>query len=129
MLLLGLYSRFKAAWVVTLFKIQIALIYFKASFHRINDPGWLNGDMLIFAAHSVYAKWPQVNWIEYEYLLKILSYLGWLLELFAPIGLFLRKFQTATITAILLIIFHIMLELLTNVGLWSYIMSTLLLVF
>jgi hypothetical protein len=124
-ILIGVYNDYPYRFIGFLFRLQVSLIYFKTTFHRINDPGWINGDMLLVALTSIFSKWPTFPWWEYPNPLKTFSFAALLLELVAPVLIWTKYFSQKIIFGLL--IFHFLLAITTNVGLWSPLMCILLL--
>jgi hypothetical protein len=106
-----------------LLRMFVLLIYFKATLHRLNDGRWLDGEMGFVFVTSGYGRWKSINWIEYNNILKGLTYFSLFIELLAPLML-LKFFRR--IWLVLLISLHASIELISDVSLWSIFMIILL---
>jgi len=115
------------AWPMRLVQINLCTMYAVAGLARLDHAGWLEGRMLMVALLNLtYARF-NIDWLSLTWLAKLLSYAVFLLEPVAPITFWIRKLSVPT--ALSLIAMHAGLELLTNVGWWSYLMLTGLLCF
>lgn len=115
-------------WVFRLLQIHICCIFVAAAVHRLDDPGWLRGEMLLMALDfSMYSRFPYLELYDWRLVLAVLCYLGWLLELAAPITLWLPRLRVPT--AVSLLAFHLVLELTSTTGRWQTMMMSVLVVF
>jgi hypothetical protein len=115
------------AWPMRLLQVHVASMYFHAGFARIDDPDWLRGEVLFEAlTNALYSRFT----LDFEAFMPaflLLSYAVFLLEPLAAILLWIPRLRT--FFALALIAMHLILEILTNVGWWSYIMIGGLLTF
>jgi hypothetical protein len=115
------------AWPMRLLQVHVASMYFHAGFARIDDPDWLRGEVLFEAlTNALYSRFT-LDFEVFMPALLLLSYAVFLLEPLAAILLWIPRFRT--FFALALIAMHLTLEILTNVGWWSYIMIGGLLTF
>lgn len=107
-------------WPVRLVQIHVSMMYLQTAWIRLDDPNWLNGSMLQgILTDSIFSR-VDSDFMNLKIPLQILCYLAWLIELAAPITLWLNWLRIPT--AILLILMHVGLELTTLVGYWNFIM-------
>ncbi|MCB9025809.1 MAG: hypothetical protein H6625_05795 [Bdellovibrionaceae bacterium] len=123
-LLVGISSYISNRSYFLLLICQIIFIYFKTSFHRINDPRWLDGQMGFSIINSIFSRWSGIDWLEYSQILKIVTYIILILEISSPILLIFKK--TRRYLIYFLLAFHIGVELTMHVGYWSWLMICLL---
>jgi len=114
------------AWPLRLLQVNVCTMYLVAGWSRIDDPGWLDGIMLIEALTNPSAR-IATDWLRFQPILRLLSYAVFVLEPLAPFGLWPRR--TRTLFALSLIAMHLGLELLVDVGWWNYVMIAGLLTF
>jgi len=116
-----------AAWPMRLLQIHVAAMYFHAGFARIDDPGWLQGDVLYEAlAQTLFSRF-DLDLQLWRPALALLSRGVFLLEPAAAVLLWVPRART--LCALALLGMHLVLELLTNVGWWNYVMFAGLLAF
>ena len=115
------------AWPIRLIQINVVTFYFAVSWHRINDPPWLNGKFAFFILNGVYSRFPYIDWVNFQPILSVLTYISWGLELFAPIFLIIKK--TRSSWALLLISVHVFLLVFSTVTWYQYLLISLLLCF
>jgi hypothetical protein len=115
------------AWPMRLLQVHVAAMYFHTGFARIDDPDWLRGEVLFEALTRVLFTRFTLDLEFFMPALLLLSYSVFLLEPLAAFVLFLPKLRT--LCALALIAMHLILEILTNVGWWNYIMIGGLLAF
>lgn len=115
------------AWPVRLLQMQICTMYAAAGWARFDDPAWLSGDMLFYALDGRTFGRLDVDWLPLASELRILAYGAFVLEPLAPFLLWLRGIGKWW--ALALIVMHVTLELLTNIGWWQWMMVPILLVF
>jgi hypothetical protein len=102
-------------------------MYFHAGFARIDDPGWLQADVLYEAlAQTLFSRF-DLDLHLWRPALTLLSRAVFLLEPAAAVLLWAP--WTRTLCALALLSMHLVLELLTNVGWWNYVMLPGLLAF
>lgn len=113
--------RMAPAWPMRLLQVHVAAMYFHSGFARIDDPGWLRGDVLFEAlGHAIFARF-DLDWYAWKSLLVPLAYAAFLLEPIAAFVLWVPRLRTAC--ALALLAMHATLELLTNVGWWNFVMA------
>ncbi len=106
---------------VLLFKIHIALFYFYTGFVRLSDPAWLSGDATAIAM-LFYGRFEASSFVvEYDGFLRLASYLALVFEIGAIVFLFLKR--TRVFWALGLITMHLILEAITQVGWWGFVMT------
>jgi hypothetical protein len=115
------------AWPMRLLQIHIAAMYFHTGFARIDDPLWLEGQALFEAlARTLFTRFTFELHV-WSPLLVLLTWAVFLLEPLAAIFLWVPRLRT--LCALALIAMHVVLEILTNVGWWNFIMIAGLLAF
>jgi hypothetical protein len=115
------------AWPMRLLQIHVAAMYFHTGFARIDDPGWLQGDVLYEAlAQTLFSRF-DLDLYPWRPALALLSRAVFVLEPAAAVLLWVPRART--LCALALLGMHGVLELLTNVGWWNYIMLGGLLAF
>lgn len=114
------------AWPTRLIQIQIAVIYFVASFKRLPSEAWWHGELVYEAlVHgSLFARFPDLPVHSLKPLLQLISYGTFFLEMLAPILLWPRK--TRTFICLMLMALHFGLEVMTTVGYWQIVMLGML---
>ena len=106
-------------WPRFLLCAHVSVIYFSNGFGRFVEPGWLAGQMLERAlTQGEFARIPY-EFGDYSLVLVVLTYATFLLEPLASLLLWTR-FRMVFIIALWAM--HIGLELLSTVGLWSFIL-------
>lgn len=115
------------AWPMRLMQIHVAAMYFNSGFARIDDPMWLEGNALHVALGvTIYTRF-NLDLILLGPALRLLSYATFVLEPASAILLWVPRVRT--LFALTMISMHGMLEILTNVGWWNYLMIGGLLTF
>lgn len=115
------------AWPMRLLQIHVAAMYFHAGFARIDDPLWLDGEALFEAlARTLFTRFT-FDLHVWSPALSLLTWAVFLLEPLASILLWVPRVRT--LCALALIAMHVVLEILTNVGWWNFIMIGGLLAF
>ncbi len=115
------------AWPMRLLQIHIAVMYFHTGFARIDDPAWLQGQALFEAlARTIFTRFT-FDLHAWRTELLLLSHTVFVLEPAAVVLLWIPRIRT--LCALALIAMHLMLEILTNVGWWNYILIAGLLTF
>ncbi len=113
--------RMAPAWPMRLLQVHVAAMYFHAGFARIDDPAWLNGEVLFEAlSHAVFARFA-LDWYAWKAVLIPFAYAAFVLEPVAAFALWVPRLRTAC--ALALLAMHATLELLTNVGWWNFVMA------
>jgi hypothetical protein len=102
-------------------------MYFHVGFARIDDPGWLHGEMLFEALASQLFSRFTFDLATLQPALVLLAYAVFLLEPIASVALWIPRLRT--LCALALLAMHVTLEILTNVGWWNYLMIGGLLAF
>lgn len=109
------------AWPLRLLQIHVAVMYFHTGVARIDDPGWLHGDVLFEAlAHTTFSRF-DIDWYAWKAALVPLAYATFVLEPVAAFALWIPRLRT--ICALALLAMHAILELFTNVGWWNFMMA------
>jgi hypothetical protein len=115
------------AWPMRLLQVHVAAEYFHTGFARIDDPLWLRGEALFEALTRTLFTRFTLDLELFMPALALLSYAVFLLEPLAAVLLWVPRVRT--LCALALIAMHAILEILTNVGWWSFIMIGGLLTF
>jgi hypothetical protein len=115
------------AWPQRLLMVHVAAMYFFAGFARIDDPDWLAGQVLFEALSRALFTRFDLDLQPWKPALLLLSRAVFLLEPAASLGLWIPRLRT--LFALALIAMHLILEVLTNVGWWNFIMIGGLLTF
>ena len=115
------------AWPMRLLQLHVAAMYFHSGFSRIDDPGWLHGEVLFEALSSQLFSRFTLDLQGFRPLLTLLAYAVFLLEPLAAVALWIPRLRT--LCALALLAMHVSLEILTNVGWWNYLMIGGLLAF
>ena len=115
-------------WALRLLQVHVMGIYIAASWHRFDDPGWINGEMVYAAvANSMYSRLPYFDPHPYKGLFVVLTYATELIEVVAPFFLWVRKVRVPVVVGLILV--HLGLELSATIGYWQFMMMSLLWVF
>ncbi len=126
----GSTARRVTAWPLRLLQLNTAAIYIAAAWHRIDDGAWLRGEMVFEAvACDLYTRAPglDVHLVPYSGVLEALCWYTWIVELAAPLLLWPRRTRVPITLALFSV--HIGLELGAAVGIWQFMMMSLLLCF
>jgi hypothetical protein len=115
------------AWPMRLLQVHVAAMYFHSGFARIDDPDWLQGEVLFEALTRALFTRFSFDLFFWKPALLMLSYAVFLLEPAAALLLWVPRVRT--LCALALLAMHVILELLTNVGWWNFIMIGGLLAF
>lgn len=111
-----------------LIQIQITLIYLRAAWGRVDSAGWINGEMMWGAmVNPLFARFNGLELLPLRPLLMVMCWIGLLIELAAPILLWIRK--TRPVMVLLCIAFHLALHVTTGVHWWQLFMFAALTVF
>jgi hypothetical protein len=108
------------AWSMRLIQVHVCCMY-AFSVTRLDDPGWLSGEMLNRALTDTRFARLAVDWGPLEGPLTIGTYAVFVLEPLAPRMLWLPR--VGAWWAVALLAMHAGLELLTTVGWWGYMMA------
>ena len=115
------------AWPMRLLQVHVAAEYFNVGFARIDDPLWLRGEALFEAlTRALFSRFT----FDLDVFMPVFLLLSWavfLLEPLAAVLLWVPRLRT--FFALSLIAMHAILEILTNVGWWGFIMIGGLLTF
>ena len=115
-------------WTLRLLQVHVAVVYLAASWHRCNDRGWIEGEMVYAAfANGMYTRLPYVDPTPFKPIFTVLTYATELLEVTAPFLLWIRR--TRVIWVFALMGLHVGLEAAAIVGWWQPMMIVLLTVF
>lgn len=118
------------AWPLRLIQFHIVAIYIGASYHRLDDPAWLHGQMVFSGITSaMFFRFPSLDLYPIKGALAVVTWVSWGLELAAPMLLWINRFRIRTITVVILLGMHAALELLTLTGYWQYMMIAVLVCF
>jgi len=116
------------AWALRLLQVHVAVVYVSASWHRYNDPGWINGEMVYAAvANGMYTRLPYLDPQPFQGLFIFLTYATELIEMVAPVLLWVKRVRTPLVIGLMGL--HLGLELSAIIGWWQPMMLTLLVVF
>jgi len=111
-------------WPLRLMQIHLCTMYFVAGWSRIDEAGWLQGQVVFNAVNHTLFSRLTIDWQPWKPLLSIGNWVAFVLEPVAPLLLWLPRIGVWW--AYLLIAMHVGLELVTNIGMWSYLMVVLL---
>jgi hypothetical protein len=118
------------AWPLRLIQCHIAAVYVGAALHRLDDPAWLQGQMVFSGlTTSLFFRFPSLDLYPIQRLLELVTWATWGLELVAPIALWIDRFRIRTVTVVLLLGMHAALELFSLTGYWQYMMIAVLVCF
>ncbi len=123
----GITKKSGPIWPVRLLQLNIATLYLDVVLNRIGDVAWGNGNMLYETLNqSMFFRFP-ISWDSFVIMLKAMTYGGLAIEIVAPFCLMTGFFRRPVL--VLLILFHVCLEVLTNVGFWNIMLIPSFLVF
>ena len=115
-------------WSLRLLQVHVAVVYLAASWHRVNDRGWIHGEMVYAAfANGMYTRFPYVDPQPFKPIFRVLSYVTEFLEVTAPFALWWRKTRIPYVFGLMAL--HFGLEVSAIVGWWQPMMIVLLVVF
>lgn len=114
-------------WPQRLLMVHVAAMYFFSGFARIDDADWLAGQVLFEALSRALFTRFSFDLQPWKPALLLLSRAVFVLEPAAALGLWVPRLRT--FLALALIAMHVILEVLTNVGWWNFIMIGGLLTF
>lgn len=107
-------------WPLRLLQIHTCCMYVAAGWSRLDKQSWLSGDLVFIAlsgaTHSRFA----FDWSAWQPLLSLATWGALVLEVCAPIALWLPVIGHGW--ALALVGLHLALELATNVGWWQAVM-------
>lgn len=108
-------------WVLWLVQLHLSCIYVAAAIHRVNDPGWLSGEMVFFALDfSTYSRFPLVDFSALRPFLIPVCWGALVLELAGIVGPWWGLVRKPVLG--LLIVMHLGLEITTTTGRWQTIL-------
>lgn len=111
-----------------LLMMHITAIYFMAAWNRVLNLGWLTGRMTFVALnHGVFSRMVDWDWNQARPYLWLGTWYTWLVELAAPLMLWLRK--PRVLWVFLLMAMHLGLQVTSIIGMWQLNMLTILWVF
>jgi hypothetical protein len=114
-------------WTITIFKLQILLVYFFSGLSKLNQ-AWLFDALplkiwLPASEHlPIIGFWLKQTWIAY-----LFSWFGAAYDL--SIGFFLMNGKTRSVAFIALVIFHLLTAILFKIGMFPYIMIVASIIF
>lgn len=114
-------------WPLRLLQIHTCAMYAAAGWSRLDKASWLHGDMVYIALTGMTHSRLGIDWDALRGLLMAGTWAAFLLEGLAPFVLWIRGIGRWW--ALALVGLHLSLELLTNVGFWSWVMVAGLLAF
>ncbi len=105
-------------WVVRLVQLHVSCIYLAAALHRVNDPGWLSGEMVFFALDfNTFSRFPYVDFTALRPLLVPVCWGALLIELAGIVAPWWGAARKPVLYA--LIAMHLGLEIATTTGRWQ----------
>jgi hypothetical protein len=107
-------------WPLRLLQIHVCTMYLVAGWLRVMEPSWQNGEMIFVALNDQWYSRFSLNWLAIRDLLRPLSIGPFILEPLAPVLLWFRR--VGPLWALGLMSMHLVLELMSNVGWWQYVM-------
>ncbi|MCA9718835.1 MAG: HTTM domain-containing protein [Myxococcales bacterium] len=117
-----------AAYAIRLIQLHVTAIYFMAAWNRVTRAGWRAGRMTYVAlSHSVFSRFPSTDWFPYQWPLWAATWYTWIIELGAPVVLWIRRVRTPWVIGLMLM--HLGLELSSTIGWWQFYMLTVLTAF
>jgi hypothetical protein len=118
------------AWPLRLIQFHVVAIYVGAAYHRLDDPAWIQGEMVFTGlTSSLFFRFPSLDLYPLKSALSIVTWVSWGLELVAPIALWIVRFRIRTITVVALLVMHAGLELFSLTGYWHFTMIAVLVCF
>lgn len=116
------------AWSLRLLQVHVVVVYIAASWHRIDDPGWIQGEMVFAAvANSMYSRLPYLDPTPLKSVFQVLTWATEALEILGPVLLLFRRTRVPVVLA--LIALHVGLEVSAIIGWWQYMMIVMLFTF
>lgn len=118
------------AWPLRLIQVHLAAVYIAAVYHRLDDPAWLQGQMMYAGlTTSLFFRFPSLDLYPVRGALTVVTWLSWGLELAAPVVLWIQRYRIRTISVVALLCMHAALELVSLTGYWQYMMIAVLVCF
>lgn len=115
------------AWMVNIFKLQLAIVYFFAGAAKLN-PDWLLNAMPMKIWLPANTHLPLIGWLfDYDITAYLFSWAGALYDL--TIAFFLMYKPTRVFAYVSVIIFHMLTYLLFQIGMFPFIMILSTLIF
>ena len=108
------------AWPRRLVQVHVCTIYAIAGISRLDSPGWLDGSMVYTIYTNLLSGRMNIDWNPFIPLLRVGSYFAFVIEALAPLMLWIPR--VGRWWALGLIAMHLLLELTTTVGWWSFLM-------
>ena len=116
-----------SGWGARLVLLTLSCVYLAAGWHRIDDPSWINGDIIWEAlTGSTFSRWSWIDWNPFKPALRALSYVSWALEDLGVVLLLIPRVRPWW--AVGLIGMHVGLELSATVGWWQPTLASALVV-
>jgi hypothetical protein len=114
-------------WAFRLLQIHVIAMYATAGWPRLVGQAWLRGETVLHAVSDTrFGRWG-LDWHGLQPLLAVATYYGLVVEPAATLLLPLRA--TRRWCALALIALHVGLELVTDLGMWQFMMSAAVLAF
>lgn len=114
-------------WPLRLLQVHVVTMYMVAGWPRLTRAAWLRGEQVFHAVVDTrFGRW-DVDWYAMKPLLVAASYYAFALEPLATLLLPWRR--TRRWCALALIALHLGIELLADVGMWHFLMVTVVLAF
>lgn len=113
-------------WPWRLLLWNVAMIYFAAGWHRVDDSSWIEGDIVWEAVVcSLWSRWVWIDWHAWKGVLRAAAYAAQVLEVGGAILLLVPRIRPWW--ALGCILLHVGLEVTTSVGWWQWGMTVALL--
>lgn len=114
-------------WTISIFKLQLLLVYFFAGISKINYD-WLIDAMPLKIWLPANSNLPVIGWLlSYQWVAYTFSWFGILFDLF--IGFMLFNARTRRLAYVLVIIFHVVTGWFFKIGMFPYIMIFVTIIF
>jgi hypothetical protein len=111
-----------------LLQFNISAIYMAASWHRVDDESWIQGDIVWEAVTcGLVSRWPHLDVQALKPVLRLACYAAWALEGLGPLLLWLPRIGPWW--AVGCIAMHVGLEVASTVGWWQFTMGVALMSF
>ncbi len=114
-------------WPVRLLKLHVCTMYAVAGLARLEDSAWRHGEMVFVAVSDRGFARFDIDWHPFAAWLEPFSYAAFVAEPLAPLLLWVPGL--GAVWAVLLLLLHLGLELLTHGSWWQWLMMSALLVF
>ncbi len=115
-------------WPVRMIQLHVICVYIAAAYPRLFYEGWFEGGMIFeVLTNASYARLTLVDWYWATPILTVLNYAVWLVELLAPLLLWVPRFRT--LIACTLMALHLGLEISATLGWWQNLMVVMLIIF